>query len=1240
MKSKSDNNKYYLTVFIKGPGFVSLFLFIFLVNLSAQVNSFSSNRHPRKIHYTPNGKDFLTINGPRRFNRALYGGNTAFRAEAGDLPEFALYLPGMGGNLKFGLIKNDTSKWIIRADYIEARYHAGSMLYTIKDGLLENGSLHITALALYDREGFIVKMEANNIPAGTRLLAVFGGATGARFSRDGDIGADPESSFYLKPEYCRDNIYRINQNTFSLFFGSRKPLTEEERYEIQHLPVKQNDSAAALPLKTVTGIFPGGLNPGDAAMQESPLKFLLSSQSATPAVSSQIDIGSQPVFYFLLLNGKNEDHVSYEGLPALFDNAEQSRAQIAGRIVVETPDPYINTLGGALAIAADAIWEEPSYLHGAVAWRMRLNGWRGAYAGDVLGWHDRARMHFDSYALSQLVSPLSAPVVMDTALHLARGLEKLGTSLFSSGYICRNPNGDFRPHHYDMNLVFIDQLLNHFLWTGDTSYVKKMWPLLTRHLDWEKRNFDTDGDGLYDAYAAIWASDALQYSGGGVAHSSAYNYRANKLAADLAKMIGEDPAPYEQEASKILKSMNSRLWLGSKGWYAEYRDLLGKKLVHPTAALWTVYHTIDSRVPDKFQSYQLLKYVDTEIPHISTGSIQLSDRQYHVLSTSNWQPYTWSLNNVVLAEILHTSLAYWQAGRNEEAYTLWKAALVESMYQGTSPGNIQQLSYFDAIRGELYRDFADDIGMTARSLVEGLFGIYIDRLHDTLYINPGFPKEWDHASIVTPDIHYSFTRGKNTDVYRITTAYGRLNGLFRIKARLDDVQSVTVNGKPVKWLFEEDAIEQPMVRIPVPAGNDYTVEINWKGRAIEMPLINSAYQKGESILIKSAGAQFLKLHDPQKVLGNAVLHAQQVQGIVLADNGNKTFFIKARQGNAVYWIPVSFKIIKPVSVEYSMPGASRDTGSILLLHANTNKHIALTGKLFLNNHYLQTVSLYPSTLKVSASGRLVPGSNRVRFEWNKNNFTEELIDWDVSAIPGTQYEKINLSAYFNDKVNNIFKNQYLSPRPASTTLQLPIQGIGNWAYPMVNPVISDSGLKRRAALANEFTIQQGVPFAFDAADKNNIVFTSQWDNFPDSVVIPLNGRSSHAYLLMAGTTNPMQSRMVNGEVMIVYKNGTSDTLELKNPQNWWPVEQDYFIDGFAFTTDAPKPVRVYFKTGEDTREFNDFITIRGFSNRGIDGGAATVLDLPLDPSKELKSIIVKAVANDVVIGLMSLTLVR
>jgi hypothetical protein len=42
----------------------------------------------------------------------------------------------------------------------------------------------------------------------------------------------------------------------------------------------------------------------------------------------------------------------------------------------------------------------------------------------------------------------------------------------------------------------------------------------------------------------------------------------------------------------------------------------------------------------------------------------------------------------------------------------------------------------------------------------------------------------------------------------------------------------------------------------------------------------------------------------------------------------------------------------------------------------------------------------------------------------------------------------------------------------------------------------------------------------------------------------------------------------------------------------------------------------------------------------VPGGAATVLDIPLDPGKPLQSLSVRALASQVVIGLMSLTLER
>ena len=220
-----------------------------------------------------------------------------------------------------------------------------------------------------------------------------------------------------------------------------------------------------------------------------------------------------------------------------------------------------------------------------------------------------------------------------------------------------------------------------------------MFPLIKKHLAWEKKNYDADGDGLYDAYACIWASDALQYSGGGVAHSSAYNYRANTMAAQLAKIIGEPFTLYEQEAAKIKAALNKHLWLSSKGWVAEYKDLLGNKAVHEDAALWTVYHTAESGVLNNLQKTQMMQYVDNNIPHIPLKVKGYEDTTAFVLSTSNWQPYTWSINNVVLSENVHTALAYWQSNEKQKAYQLFKNMLVESMYASAAPGNFRAIKF-------------------------------------------------------------------------------------------------------------------------------------------------------------------------------------------------------------------------------------------------------------------------------------------------------------------------------------------------------------------------------------------------------------------------------------------------------------------------------------------------------------------------------------------------------------------
>ena len=1177
----------------------------------------------RKVHYLPEGQGFVLNHGERKFNRALYGTNTGFRVEAGDLPEFAMYMPGMGGNFKLGLISETGSKWLAEADHISTKYFPGIMEYEITDPFLEYGRLRLKLVALADAEGFILKLNAEGLPEDMKIIWIFGGVSGKKFHRDGDIGADPESVFYLQPEYCQHNEYEIRNNSFSLQYK----WDENKEANTQYLSGTFPSSEVALK---------------SAKHQESPLLLWNSAKDSLPAIAGQVSFRSDQTVYWEFRNGKKELSLRQKEIAKDFEKAVHTARQISERVQLRTPDPFLNNLGGALAIAADAIWESPAYLHGAVAWRMHLNAWRGAYAADLLGWHERAKSHFESYANAQVLSPAEGPVVPDTSRFFARQQEKIGTAMFSRGYISRHPNDNSVAHHYDMNLVFIDQLLTHFQWTGDMQFLKNMWPVVKRHLAWEKRNFDADGDGLYDAYAAIWASDALQYSGGGVTYTSAYNYRANEIAAKLARIMGEDPKPYLQEAQHIYQALQEKLWLPEKGVYAEYKDLLGNKLLHKEPGIWTVYHSIDKKVVGKFQAFQELNYVDNQIPHIPVTADGL-DEDLYLLSTTNWQPYTWSVNNVALAENLNTALAFWQGGDIQSAFKLWKSAMVESMYLSASPGNFEQLSFYDAARGELYRDFADPVGVAARALVEGLFGIHPDALKDTLTIEPGFPAEWQNASLKLSDIAISMEKGANRRLYHIEPNFPEpMNLRLKLKLSTSGVEDVFINEKKTSYHLT-DEIGSPEIIVEAKPMPSYEVKIELNGEALEKLQYEEKNIAGGDLLLNLSKAEILSVKDPQKALRSFNKKEKSLAAKLTDETGDKIFFIKLRQGSMGWWEPVEIAIrpeVEIVSVE--------DEKDSVVLRLQNNSKKDLQGKLsFGEQQPIKNNLMIPTgTVKRMKIGKsnLMTGTNKIDFQPLKGDLQHlQFQSWDIPAQGGEKWDMIDLSDIFNSKVTDIFKNQYFSPRPDSPTLQLPTTGIGNWCYPEVCEDISidDSGLRRAAGKEEKITLPQGIPFQTPSGEnKKNILFASQWDVYPQQIKIPLQGKASHAYFLMAGTTNPMQSRLVNGKMIVTYDDGTKEELLLKNPENWWPVEQDYYADGFAFTTGAPVPLRVHFKTGKSTKNFKEYVSIHGFSDQGIEGGAGTVLDLPLDPSKNLKSLTLSSVANDVVIGLMSLTLKR
>jgi len=772
------------------------------------------------------------------------------------------------------------------------------------------------------------------------------------------------------------------------------------------------------------------------------------------------------------------------------------------------------------------------------------------------------------------------------------------------------------------------------LWTGDIEFARKVWPVIERHLAWERRLFrrpyGPDRLPLYEAYNAIWASDNLQYDGAGVTHSSAYNYYQNMTAARIARWIGKSPAQYEAEASAILTAMRRELWLPRQGWYAESRDILGLGLAHPAAAAWTFFHTVDSEVATTLEAYQMSREVDTQLGHIPIHGPGVPAGSYHVIAYTNWMPYIWSINNVVMGDNMHTALALWQSGLPASAFDLYKGNLLDSMYMGLCPGDIHMSSQFDDYRQEAQRDFADPIAMTSRATIEGLFGVVPNLIAGEVRIAPGFPSEWEHASIRHRDFAYSWRRTGLLETYSITPNFAKPARLRLISVALaDQVASVTVNGRATGWHSVASAVGTPHIEIISPAATKFDIRIEWKGAAPAVAHAPSVTAIGNDVPVQFAPARLDEVADPQHMLASVRKSESAFNATVSGTPGYHTVFAKVEQGQLSWWIPIDFEARPPVEIIAS----DKQQAELLKFRIRNNTEHEVVGQIAGLRVRVAPMAEF-SELSLPADGRMA-GTTRVQAAFDGGLSAEAPItNWSLIS-KAVKWDTIDLTNSVNDRVTQIFRNEYLSPRSPYASLSIPKQGIGGWSAKDATAEIDDTGLRAEArAHHGIIEIPQGIPFRTPGEpEANNILFTSQWDNYPHEKSVPLTGQASHAYLLMAGSTNPMQSRMDNGEVVVAYSDGTSERLPLYNPTTWWPIEQDYMIDDYQFPLRGQLPPRVDLKTGKVR------MPVRGRGEQ-VRGGAATVLDMPLDPGRELKSLTVRAIANEVVIGLMSVTLAR
>ncbi len=213
-----------------------------------------------------------------------------------------------------------------------------------------------------------------------------------------------------------------------------------------------------------------------------------------------------------------------------------------------------------------------------------------------------------------------------------------------------------------------------------------------------------------------------------------------------------------------------------------------------------------------------------------------------------------------------------------------------------------------------------------------------------------------------------------------------------------------------------------------------------------------------------------------------------------------------------------------------------------------------------------------------------------------------------------------------DDVRTIFQQDYYVPRD-HIHLSLGSDGYSPWTFSHWDITPSVIHLEKASTTVTD---RDGVPFHIGSAEKN-IAFTSLYPNWPTSVTVPVDRSARAVKVLVCGSTNPMQIAIANAVLHFTYTDGSTELLELVNPENFWalcpysgrPSEKgqattnDYSYENSAFCLPETPPDLI--QLGENCR--------------------AVSLGWQLAEGKTLQSITLETLSQEVVIGLMAVTLI-
>jgi hypothetical protein len=806
--------------------------------LTSGTNALGTNDFLPGLEYHPEG-DAIVISGGRRWNnRPLYCNARQMVFMVGEMPGVS----GPLGTIQGGVKRGETSLKFEEFSQRVMRYRPGRMEWELSDPKFEGLALKVTVTTVAEGDGIVIEVRAGGAKLGDELL------------------------WYYFPREVRKGIFQpVKVMDRGFLSGPAEAILGE----------KINSSTMA-PLSLCGGMPPSPKSdPGSKTNPFAPADQGNGIKLSVP-LENQLGIHYLAIFGAGVKKPLDPEKAFRDGI---------ARVTALGRTVeVETPDPYFNAGVGASCAAMYGLYVAPYFVHGGVQWRGCFPGWRVMDGATAYGWHDAVV----SAAKYHTARQIKLPDGRTNAEADKFGAEQSTNSCFWG-------QGRIPSDHYDMQTQFFDQCVRDWRHTGDLEFGKLLLPMLELHLDWAKRCFDPQDQGLYESYINTWPTDSVWYNGGGTVEESSYIYHQQKAAADLCRLAGrtEDATRHDAEAEKIAKALNSVLWLPEKGQYGAYveqKEAGGTGRVHDDAWIYSEHLPIEAGMATPLQAWQAMDYTDRTMEHYKFpygGEMR---------QTSDWVPGQWSIRELFGGDNFAMALGYFLSGQGDAGWELLKGAMLESMYGDPTVkagyGNLSQhISPGGLSNPRSSIDFNDVTSMFCRAVVEGLFGYQPDYPNGVVKVAPSLPSTWDHASIKTPDYSMAFQQRGEEDHYTISLKRpAKIRLLLPIRA--ERVLSVTADGKPLDWKIEPWA-GYGMLKAELPKTTNLEVFVKLERRTPQIAPLTITKRVDEEKDIPG-------LIDPQRCLA------------VGGKPGRHLAFAKVERGNVPYLQVYKVEVTDPV----------------------------------------------------------------------------------------------------------------------------------------------------------------------------------------------------------------------------------------------------------------------------------------------------------------------------------------